>query len=132
MDIPDNGSLFNAKRVKYGIAVVARQRLHDKSISNRRRTGQANVDYQRRMKIVEMLERLNRRWRRHCRHSSGFPLANHPRSAGHCHSIRREPDPATQSQITEKFYQRGIDRAMFANARGLKQGWHVMLCGGIG
>ncbi len=70
--------MFNAQRVKYLSTPLYRQRVHDKSISNRRRTGKANVDYQRHyMKIVEMLERLNLRY-------AGaspfvrFPLANHP------------------------------------------------------
>ena len=55
--------MFNAQRVKYLSTPLYRQRVHDKSISNRRRTGKANVDYQRHyMKIVEMLERLNLRY----------------------------------------------------------------------
>lgn len=120
--------MFNAKRVKYLSTPLYRQRVHDKSISNRRRTGKANVDYQRHyMKIVEMLERLNLRYASTIAIRPAFHWQITREALGICHSIRREPDPAAQNQITEEFYQRGIDRAMLANARGVKQGWHVML-----
>lgn len=120
--------MFNAQRVKYLSKPLYRQRVHDRSISNRRRTGQANVEYQRHyMKIVEMLTALNQRYSSKIPICAAFHWQITREALGICHSIRREPEPQAQQQITEEFYQRGIHRMMIANMRGLKQTWHVML-----
>jgi len=120
--------MFNAQRVKYLSKALYRQRVHDQSISNRRRTGKANVEYQRHyMKIVEMLVVLNQRYADKMVIRPAFHWQIAREALGICHSIRREPEPAAQCQITGEFYQRGIDRTMAANARGLKQIWHVTL-----
>lgn len=120
--------MFNAQRVKYLSKPLYRQRVHDRSISNRRRTGQANVEYQRHyMKIVEMLTALNQRYSSKIPMCAAFHWQITREALGICHSIRREPELQAQQQITEEFYQRGIHRMMIANMRGLKQTWHVML-----
>lgn len=120
--------MFNAQRVKYLSKPLYRQRVHDRSISNRRRTGQANVEYQRHyMKIVEMLTALNQRYSSKIPICAAFHWQITREALGICHSIRREPELQAQQQITEEFYQRGIHRMMIANMRGLKQTWHVML-----
>lgn len=120
--------MFNAQRVQYLSTPLYRQRVHDRSISNRRRTGAANVEYQRHyMKIVEMLVALNRRYADKIRLRPAFHWQIAREALGICHSIRREPESVAQQQITREFYRRGIDRLMTANARGLKQAWHVLL-----
>ncbi|TQI80968.1 heptose III glucuronosyltransferase [Serratia fonticola] len=120
--------MFNAKRVKYLSKPLYRQRVHDRSISNRRRTGQANVEYQRHyMKIVEMLMALNQRYSAKINICSAFHWQITREALGICHCIRREPDPQAQQQITEELYRRGINKAMTANMRGIKQTWHVLL-----
>ncbi|VEA66274.1 Hyaluronan synthase [Serratia plymuthica] len=120
--------MFNAQRVKYLSKALYRQRVHDQSISNRRRTGKANVQYQRHyMKIVEMLVALNQRYAGKMVIRPAFHWQIAREALGICHSIRREPELAAQCQITDEFYRRGIDRTMAANARGLKQSWHVTL-----
>jgi heptose III glucuronosyltransferase len=120
--------MFNAQRVKYLSKPLYRQRVHDRSISNRRRTGQANVEYQRHyMQIVEMLVALNQRYGQKIPLCSAFYWQITREALGICHSIRREPELQAQQQITEEFYRRGIDQAMIANMRGIKQIWQVML-----
>ncbi|CAI0768609.1 Hyaluronan synthase [Serratia ficaria] len=120
--------MFNAQRVKYLSKPLYRQRVHDRSISNRRRTGNANVQYQRHyMKIVEMLTQLNHRYADKIDLRPAFHWQIAREALGICHSIRREPELTAQCRIIEEFYRRGIDKAMAANARGIKQGWHVML-----
>lgn len=120
--------MFNAQRVKYLSKALYRQRVHDQSISNRRRTGKANVEYQRHyMKIVAMLVALNQRYADKIDIRPAFHWQITREALGICHSIRREPELAAQCQITDEFYQNGIDRAMVDNARGLKQDWHVIL-----
>jgi heptose III glucuronosyltransferase len=120
--------MFNAQRVKYLGKALYRQRVHGQSISNRRRTGKANVEYQRHyMKIVAMLVALNRRYADKIAIRPAFHWQITREALGICHSIRREPELAAQCRITDEFFQLGIDRAMVDNARGLKQGWHVIL-----
>lgn len=120
--------MFNAQRVKYLSKALYRQRVHGQSISNRRRTGKANVEYQRHyMKIVAMLVALNRRYADKIAIRPAFHWQITREALGICHSIRREPELAAQCRITDEFFQLGIDRAMVDNARGLKQGWHVIL-----
>ncbi len=120
--------MFNAQRVKYLSKPLYRQRVHDRSISNRRRTGQANVEYQRHyMKIVEMLAALNQRYSSKIPIRSAFHWQITREALGICHCIRREPERQAQQQITEEFFRRGINRAMLANMRGIKQIWHVLL-----
>ncbi|WP_431222055.1 glycosyltransferase [Serratia sp. L9] len=120
--------MFNAQRVKYLSKPLYRQRVHDRSISNRLRTGQANVEYQRHyMKIVEMLMAMNQRYSSKIPICPSFHWQITREALGICHSIRREPERQAQLQMTEEFRQRGIDRAMFTNMRGIKQTWHVLL-----
>lgn len=120
--------MFNAQRVKYLSKPLYRQRVHDRSISNRRRVGLANVEYQRHyMKIVEMLVALNQRYSQKIALCSAFHWQITREALGICHCIRREPEPGAQQQITEEFYRRGINRAMIANMRGIKQAWQVTL-----
>lgn len=120
--------MFNARRVKYLSTPLYRQRVHGQSISNRRRTGAANVDYQRHyMKIIDMLVALNQRYADRIAIRPAFHWQITREALGICHSVRREPEPAAQQQIVREFYQRGMDVVMAANARGIKQGWHVLL-----
>ncbi|MFI8415682.1 glycosyltransferase [Serratia sp. NPDC078593] len=120
--------MFNAQRVKYYSKPLYRQRVHDRSISNRRRIGQANVEYQRHyMQIVEMLVALNRRYADKIAICPAFHWQITREALGICHCIRREPESAAQQRIIRDVYERGIDKIMAANARGLKQRWHVFL-----
>ena len=120
--------MFNAQRVKYLSKPLYRQRVHDRSISNRRRTGQANVEYQRHyMKIVDMLKALNQRYSSKIPICAAFHWQITREALGICHSIRREPEPQAQQQITEEFYRRGIHQLMIDNMRGIKQTWQVTL-----
>lgn len=120
--------MFNAQRVKYLSKPLYRQRIHDRSISNRRRIGLANVEYQRHyMKIVEMLVALNQRYSQKIALCPAFHWQITREALGICHSIRREPELEARQQIAEEFYRRGIDQAMLANMRGIKQTWQVML-----
>lgn len=120
--------MFNAQRVKYLSKPLYRQRVHDRSISNRCRTGQANVDYQRHyIKIVSMLLALNQRYHNKISICSAFHWQITREALGICHAIRREPEPQAQQQIIADIYQHGIDHAMTSNVRGVKQAWQVML-----
>lgn len=120
--------MFNAQRVKYLSKPLYRQWVHDQSISNRRRVGLANVEYQRHyMKIVEMLVALNQRYSQKISLCPAFHWQITREALGICHSIRREPEPEARQQIIEEFYRRGIHRAMIANMRGIKQVWQVIL-----
>lgn len=70
------------------------------------------------MKTVEMLERLNLRYASTIAIRPAFHWQITPRSAGDLGaSIRREPIRPLRIRLAEEFYQRGIDRAMLANAR---------------
>ncbi|AHG22141.1 glycosyl transferase [Chania multitudinisentens RB-25] len=120
--------MFNAQRVKYLSKPLYRQRIHDQSISNRRRIGLANVEYQRHyMRIVEMLIELNQRYSQKISLCPAFHWQITREALGICHCIRREPEAEAQQRITAEFYQRGIHRAMSTNMRGVKQMWQVML-----
>ncbi|WP_127959434.1 glycosyltransferase [Serratia microhaemolytica] len=120
--------MFNAQRVKYLSQPLYRQYIHDRSISNRPRVGQANVEYQRHyMKIVDMLAALNKRYSKKIAIRSAFPWQITREALGICHAIRREPELQAQQQITAEFFQRGTYRAMIINCRGLRQLWQVLL-----
>lgn len=64
-DIPWTTELmFNARRVRYTQDVLYRYYIHDQSISNRKRTGMKNAEYQQHyLRIAELLEDINRRYR---------------------------------------------------------------------
>ncbi len=56
--------MLNVKRARYTDKQLYRYYLHDASISNRKRTGLRNVEYQRHyLKIAQMLESINSRYR---------------------------------------------------------------------
>lgn len=56
--------MFNAQRVRYTQTVLYRYYIHGLSISNQKRTGMKNVEYQRHyLKIAKMLDDLNRRYK---------------------------------------------------------------------
>ncbi|WP_411705956.1 glycosyltransferase [Edaphovirga cremea] len=120
--------MLNAERVQYLSTPLYRQRIHQRSISNRVRVGQANVEYQRHyMKIVKMLTALNDQYSEKIK---GFPMFHWQitrEALGICHSIRREPESSAQQQIAHEFYQHDIISDMVRNTYGIKQGWQVML-----
>jgi len=120
--------MLKAERVQYISQPLYRQRVHDASISNRKRTGQNNVNYQRHyMKIVGMLQELTTRYANKIVGKPAFHWQITREALGICHSIRREPDPAARQQIIDDFYEQGINKAMLRHAKGLKQWWQVCL-----
>lgn len=120
--------MFNARRVKYTQEVLYRYYIHGQSISNQKRTGMKNAEYQKHyLKIAKMLDELNERYKDQVKIYSEFPRQVTREALTVCHSIRREPDPAAQKAMIEDIYTSGTRRIMLKNARGLKQWWQLLL-----
>jgi heptose III glucuronosyltransferase len=128
-DIPWTTELmFNARRVRYTQQILYRYYIHDQSISNQKRTGMKNVEYQRHyLKIAKMLDELNQRYKDRVRIYPEFPRQVTREALTVCHSVRREPDPAAQKAMIEDIYTFGTRKIMLRNARGPKQWWQLVL-----
>ena len=120
--------MFNAQRVRYTQTVLYRYYIHGLSISNQKRTGMKNVEYQRHyLKIAKMLDDLNRRYKDRVKIYAEFPRQVTREALTVCHSVRREPDPAAQKAMIEDIYTSGTRQIMLRNARGIKQWWQLLL-----
>jgi heptose III glucuronosyltransferase len=128
-DIPWTTELmFNARRVRYTQQILYRYYIHGQSISNQKRTGLKNVEYQRHyLKIAKMLDELNQRYKDRVRIYPEFPRQVTREALTVCHSVRREPDPAAQKAMIEDIYTSGTRKIMLRNARGPKQWWQLVL-----
>lgn len=128
-DIPWTTELMlNARRVRYTEEILYRYYVHDQSISNQKRTGMRNAEYQRHyLKIARMLDEINQRYR----HKVNIPAALYRQVTKEaltvCHSIRREPyEEARQAMIADMFATKTPGR-MLRNARGARQWYQLLL-----
>ena len=120
--------MFNAQRVRYTQKILYRYYIHGQSISNQKRTGMKNVEYQRHyLKIAKMLDELNQRYKSKIKIYSEFPRQVTREALTVCHSVRREPDPAAQKAMIDDIYSSGTRQIMMRNARGPKQWWQLLL-----
>ena len=120
--------MLNAQRVRYTDKIFYRYYMHDASISNRKRTGQRNVEYQRHyLKIARMLEEINNRYRDKVKISSALHYQVTHEALSVCHSVRREPDPEARRAIIADIFATQTHRRMLRNARGLKQWYQLLL-----
>ncbi|WHS98848.1 MAG: poly-beta-1,6 N-acetyl-D-glucosamine synthase [Pantoea stewartii] len=128
-DIPWTTELMlNVQRVRYTDRQLYRYHTHDASISNRKRTGQANVEYQRHyLKIARMLEEINARYRDKVKIYPTFHYQVTHEALSVCHSIRREPDEAARQAMIADVFATGTHKRMLRNARGIKQWYHLLL-----
>lgn len=120
--------MFNARRVRYTQAILYRYYIHGQSISNQKRTGMKNVEYQRHyLRIAKMLDELNRQYKDKVKIYAEFHRQVTREALTVCHSVRREPDPAAQKAIINDIYTYGTRKIMLRNARGPKQWWQLLL-----
>lgn len=120
--------MLNARRVRYTEQPLYRYLHHDQSISNRRRTGRADVLYQRHyLKICRLLEQINHRYQ--C-------VTNIPRTLrwqvtrealNVCHAIRREPDRTAKQAMIADIWRTKTHRRMLRNTRGISQWYQLLL-----
>ncbi|HEY0210909.1 glycosyltransferase [Acerihabitans sp.] len=128
-DIPWTTELmFNARRVRYTQEVLYRYYIHDQSISNRKRTGMKNVEYQRHyLRIAQRLEEINERYRGKIKMYPEFAYQVTHEALSICHSLRREPDPAARQIMINDIFASGTHKRMIRNARGIKQWYQLLL-----
>lgn len=120
--------MFNAKRVRYTDQMLYRYYLHNASISNRKRTGQRNVEYQRHyLKIAQMLEEINARYRDKVRIYSVFHYQITREALSVCHSIRREPEESARQAMIADVFATQTHKRMLRNARGIRQWYQLLL-----
>ncbi|ORM62555.1 glycosyltransferase [Pantoea rodasii] len=120
--------MFNAKRVRYTDQMLYRYYLHDASISNRKRTGQRNVEYQRHyLKIAQMLEEINARYRDKVRIYPAFHYQITREALSVCHSIRREPEEIARQAMIADLFATQTPKRMLRNARGARQWYQLLL-----
>ncbi|RRZ87820.1 glycosyltransferase [Erwinia sp. 198] len=128
-DIPWTTELMlNARRVRYTDKILYRYYVHDQSISNRKRSGMANVEYQRHyLKIARMLDEINLRYRDKVKIGSAIYRQVTKEALTVCHALRREPDAeARQAMIADLLASKTPGR-MLRNARGVKQWYQLLL-----
>jgi heptose III glucuronosyltransferase len=102
--------------------------MHDASISNRKRTGERNVEYQRHyLKIARLLEELNHRYRDRVKIYPSFHYQVTHEALSVCHSVRREPDPRARQAIIADLFTTRTHLRMLRNARGIKQWYQLLL-----
>ncbi|NDL64787.1 glycosyltransferase [Acerihabitans arboris] len=128
-DIPWTTELmFNARRVRYTQDVLYRYYIHDQSISNQKRTGMKNVEYQRHyIRIAQRLEEINLRYRGKIKMYPEFAYQVAHEALSICHSMRREPDPAAKQTMINDIFASGTHKRMIRNARGIKQWYQLLL-----
>lgn len=128
-DIPWTTELMlNARRVRYTDEVMYCYYVHDQSISNQKRTGQANVAYQRHyLKIARMLDEINQRYRQKVIISPELHRQVTKEALTVCHAIRREPDKAARQAMIADLIASKTPGRMLRNARGLRQWYQLLL-----
>ena len=120
--------MMNASRARYTDTPLYRYYMHDQSISNRKRTGQRNVEYQRHyLKIARMLEEINQRYRHKVTIYPAFHRQITYEALSVCHAVRREPDADARRAIIADIFATQTHRRMLRNARGLKQWYQLLL-----
>ncbi|WP_421507831.1 glycosyltransferase [Erwinia rhapontici] len=120
--------MLNARRVRYIDRALYRYLIHGESISNRPRTGQSNVEYQRHyLKICQRLEEMNQQYRDSVNIYRSFHAQIFREALIVCHAIRRETNEVARQAIIADFYATDTPRRMRRNARGLKQRYHLLL-----
>ncbi|WP_337023853.1 MULTISPECIES: glycosyltransferase [unclassified Pantoea] len=120
--------MFNAKRVRYTDQMLYRYYLHDASISNRKRIGQRNVEYQRHyLKIAQMLEEINARYRDKVKIYPAFHYQITHEALSVCHSIRREPEESARQAMIADLFATQTHKRMLRNARGARQWYQLLL-----
>lgn len=128
-DIPWTTELMlNARRVRYTEQVFYRYYVHDQSISNRKRTGMANVEYQRHyLKIARMLDEINLRYRGKVKIGPAIYRQVTKEALSVCHALRREPDAAARQAMIADLLASKTPGRMLRNARGAKQWYQLLL-----
>ncbi|WP_071783605.1 glycosyltransferase [Pantoea sp. AS-PWVM4] len=120
--------MLNARRVRYTDRVLYRYYMHDSSVSNRKRTGEKNVAYQRHyLKIAQMLEEINARYQHKVTIYPAFHYQITHEALSVCHSIRREPDAGARQAIIHDLFATQTHRRMLRNARGIRQWYQLLL-----
>jgi len=128
-DIPWTTELMlNARRVRYTEEVLYRYYVHDQSISNQKRTGMRNVEYQRHyLKIAHMLDDINQRYRHKVNIAPAVYRQVTKEALTVCHSIRREPDAEARQAIIADVFATKTPDIMLRNARGVQQWYQLLL-----
>jgi len=120
--------MLNAKRVRYTDQVLYCYYMHDASISNRKRTGQRNVEYQRHyLKIAQLLEEINARYRHKVKIYPAFHYQITHEALSVCHCIRREPDESARQAMIADLFSTQTHKRMLRNARGVQQWYQLLL-----
>ena len=120
--------MLNAQRVRYTDRVLYRYYMHDASISNRKRTGQRNVEYQRHyLKIAQLLEEINQRYRHKVKIYPAFHYQITHEALSVCHCIRREPEEHARQAMIADLFSTQTHKRMLRNARGLRQWYQLLL-----
>ncbi|WP_412916718.1 glycosyltransferase [Erwinia sp. MMLR14_017] len=128
-DIPWTTELMlNARRVRYTDEVMYRYYVHDQSISNQKRTGMRNVEYQRHyLKIARMLDEINLRYKNKVKIAPSIYRQVTKEALTVCHSIRREPDADARQAMIADLITSKTPRRMMRNARGVRQWYQLLL-----
>lgn len=128
-DIPWTTELMlNARRVRYTDEVMYRYYVHDQSISNQKRTGMRNVEYQRHyLKIARMLDEINQRYKNTVKLSAPLYRQVTKEALTVCHSIRREPDASARQVMIADLIASKTPGRMLRNARGVQQWYQLLL-----
>lgn len=120
--------MLNAQRVRYTDQVLYRYYMHNSSISNRKRTGEKNVAYQRHyLKIAQMLEEINTRYQHKVAIYPAFHYQITHEALSVCHSIRREPEASARQAMIHDVFASQTHKRMLRNARGIKQWYQLLL-----
>lgn len=128
-DIPWTTELMlNASRVRYTEEILYRHYVHSLSISNRKRAGMHNVEYQRHyLKIARMLDEINQRYKSKVRITAPLYRQVTKEALTVCHAIRREPDAEARQMMIADLITSKTPGLMLRNARGLSQWYQLLL-----
>lgn len=120
--------MLNARRVRYTEQTLYRYRVHQLSVSNRCRTGRANVIYQRHyLKICRLLEKINQRYQGKVKIYQPLYWQITREALNVCHAIRRESGEAAKQAMITDIWRTQTHLRMLRNARGIKQWYQLIL-----
>lgn len=120
--------MLNARRVRYSEKTLYRYLIHQQSVSNRRRTGRADVIYQRHyLKICHLLEKINQRYQDKVKIHRPLHWQITREALSVCHAIRREPNPLAKQAMITDIWRTQTHLRMLRNARGIKQWYQLLL-----
>jgi heptose III glucuronosyltransferase len=118
--------LYNAGRVMYRDQFFYLYRIHDQSVSHANRGDDHRVRGIRHyMKITEMLDALNSRYRDRIKIHPIFRWQITKEALGVIHSAKNAQTAAARAQICRELLDRGLDQIMWRNAVGLRQKWRL-------